>query len=134
MARYHGNAGAVYLSTTGTGTAAALTGAAAWSLDMSTDRIDVTAFNDTNKQFVAGLENIGGTISGFWDDTIDTMYDGMNSSDGVKLYLYPSTTVATEYFYGPAWVDLSIDTGVSDAVKFSGTFVANGTWGKKAPA
>lgn len=132
MARYHGNAGAVYLSATAATLAVPLAGAAAWSLDMSTDRIDVTAFNDSNKQFVAGLENIGGTLSGFWDDTIDTLYDSMQSTSGVNMYLYPSTTVETEYWYGPAWVDMSLDTGVSDAVKFSGTFVANGAWGHKA--
>ena len=130
MARYHGNAGAVYIGTGAGAVASPITAAAEWSLDMSTDRVDCTAFNDSNKQFVSGLENIGGSISGYWDDTVDTVYDAMQSTGAVNMYLYPSTSVATKYWYGPAWVDLSISTGVADAVKFSGTFQASGTWGQ----
>lgn len=131
MARYHGNAGAFYMAPDGTGVSVALSGTAEWTLDMSTDRVDVTAFNDANKQSVAGLENIAGTLSGFWDNTKDELYDAMQSVDGTKLYLYPSTSDPTKYWYGPAWVDMSISVGVADAVKFSGTFAANGTWGQK---
>jgi len=130
MARYPARHGAVYIAADGTGVAAALAGAAAWTLDMSTDKVDVTAFNDANKRFVQGLENISGTFSGFWDDTLDTLYDATQSTDGTKLYLYPSVDVPTKYWYGPAWVDMSVDASVSDAVKFSGSFSANGDWGQ----
>ena len=118
------------MGTTGTGVATALTAAAAWSIDFSTDMVDVTAFNDANKQYVQGLEDVSGTLSGIWDDTVDTLYDAMNSTDGVKMYLYPSTLVPTKYFYGDAFVDMSVDAGVGDAVKFSGKFKAAGDWGQ----
>ena len=130
MARYPARHGAVYIAADGTGAAAALGGAASWTLDMSTDKIDVTAFNDANKRFVQGLENISGTFSAFWDDTDDALYDATQSTDGTKIYLYPSVDVPTKYWYGPAWVDMSIDASVSDAVKLSGSFVANGNWGQ----
>lgn len=131
MARYSGRQGAVYMSTVGSGTAVAVTAMTAWSLDLSTDMVDVTAFNDSNKQYVQGLEDISGTLAGIWDDTSDTLYDAMNSDDAVKMYLYPSTLVPTKYWYGTAFVDMSIDAGVGDAVKVSGKFKAASDWGQK---
>ena len=130
MARYPGTHAAVYIAADGTGAAAALGGMATWTLDMSAPEIDCTACNDANQRFVQGLEKIGGTISGFWDDTDDALYDATQSTDGTKLYLYPSIDVPTKYWYGPAWINMSVDTGVSDAAKWSATFSANGNWGQ----
>jgi len=131
MARYHGNKGAVYSSITGTGTATAVASLSKWSLNMATDKVDVTAFGDLNKTYVQGLRDVKGTLSGFWEDSHDVLFDGSESTDGVKLYLYPASTAPTVYFYGPAWLDASIDVGVSGAVTLSGSFVANGAWGRK---
>jgi len=130
MARYHGKVGVVYMSTTGTGTASSVTAMKSWSLNMPTDKVEVTAFGDSNKQYVQGLPDVSGSLSGWWDDTDDTLYDSMTSSDGVKLYLYPSSGVATKYFYGPAWVDFSINVASDGAVEVSADFVANGAWGQ----
>ena len=130
MGRYHGKAGAMYLSTTGSGAAASLT-VSEWSLNLATDRVETTSMQDTNKTFVQGLKNIEGTLSGFFDETDTKLWTGSDSTDGVKIYLYPSTNAATHYWYGPAWIDGSIANSVSGAVTFSGTFAANGAWGKK---
>lgn len=131
MARYHGKAGLVYVSTTGTGAAASVGALTAWTLDMSTDTVDVTCFGDTNKQYVQGLKDVKGSISGIWDDTIDTLFTAADSADGCKLYLYPSSGVLTKYWYGPAWLSMKVDTGIGKAVEVSGDFVANGAWGHK---
>ncbi|MFA4972543.1 MAG: hypothetical protein WC683_08000 [bacterium] len=131
MALYHGRHGLVYMSTTGTGNATSITSLTTWSLDMSRDTVEVTAFGDTNKVYVAGLKDIKGSFEGFWDDTNDNIYDGSDSADGVKLYLYPSSDAITKYWYGPAWLDMSVETGVGDAVKISANFSANGAWGQK---
>lgn len=130
MARYHGRRGRVYISTSGTGAASSMCTLSEWSLNMGTDKAEVTAFCDANKQYVGGFPDVSGSLSGFWDDTVDTLYDAMASSDGVKIYLYPSNLVPTKYFYGPAWTDFSIETGVGDAVKISGSFSAAGDWGQ----
>lgn len=130
MPRYHGRKGAIYMSTTGTGAATMMVSMNAWSLDRSTDLVDVTAFGDINKVFVAGLPNLQGSLSGWWDTASDLLYDGATSADGVKLYLYPSTDAMSKYFYGPAWVNFNIEVGVNDAVSISGDFAANGAWGK----
>jgi hypothetical protein len=133
MARapYHGGKGVIYLSTTGTGAAVTTISLSSWTLDRATDTVEVTAFGDTNKVYVQGLPDIKGTIAGFFDSGDDALFDGAESSDGVKLYLYPSSLCPTVYHYGPAWLDASLACDVKGAVTVNGKFVANGTWGRK---
>jgi hypothetical protein len=128
VAKYPARKGVIYLSTSGSGSASAVIGLNKWTLDQTTDKIDVTAFGDTNKTYVQGLPDIKGTFSGFWDDTETKPGTGASSTDGVKLYLYPSSDAATKYKCGPAWLDLSFDVSVSGAVAVNGSFVANGSW------
>src|SRR5262245_6043905 len=129
MAVYAGRNGVVYLSTTGSGTASNVVKQAAFTVNKTTDKLETTSFGDSNKTYVIGLPDLQGTISGFWDDTESKPFTAASSSDGCKLYLYPSSTATGKYWYGPAWVDVSMDTGVADAVKISINFAANGTWG-----
>jgi len=131
MARYAGSKGAVYSSTTGAGTAAPLISLTKFSLDMSTDKIDVTAFLDANAVFVQGLKSVKGSLAGWWDSSDDSLFDAADSTDGVNMYLYPSTLAPTMYFAGPAWLDASIDVDVKGAVSVSGEFVAKGSWVRK---
>lgn len=131
MSRYHGSKGAVYGSTSAGGAIAKIASLSKWSLNKSTDKVDVTAFGDANKQYVQGLADIKGSLSGFWDSADDSLFDGAESTDGVVLYLYPSAAYPNAYFYGPAWLDASIDVAVSGAVTVSGNYVAAGAWGRK---
>lgn len=120
----------MYLSTTGTGTASAIN-LAQWSLNKATDKIDVTSFGDANKTYVQGLPDISGSLSGFWDHSDSKLFTAADSSDGCNLYLYMSSDASGLYFYGPAWLDASIEVGVSAAVSISANFVARGSWGSK---
>jgi hypothetical protein len=129
MARYHGKSGRLYAATTGSGTAVPVASLSSWSVDMSTDTAETTSFGDTNKTYVQGLPDISISFEGFWDDAESTIYTASTSTDGTKLYLYPSTNAASKYLYGPAWIDFSVNTGVGDAVKVSGSGSANGAWG-----
>jgi len=131
MARYHGKSGVIYASTTGSGAATTTTSLSGWTLDLSTDTVEVTAFGDPNKTYVQGLKDIKGTITGFLDDTGLSIFTGADSTDGVKLYLYPSANSPTVYWYGPAWLNASIAVPVSGANTLSGNFMANGAWGRK---
>jgi hypothetical protein len=130
MARYAGFKGAVYGSKTGTGAASPVASLSKWSLQMTTGKQDVTAFNDLNLIYVQTLRDIKGSVSGFWDSADDSLFDMSESTDGVKLYLYPSTLVPTQYWYGPAWLDASIDVDAKGTVNVSGDFVAAGAWGR----
>ncbi|HOW77926.1 MAG TPA: hypothetical protein PK406_00610 [Verrucomicrobiota bacterium] len=103
---------------------------ASWELDMSSDRAEVTSFGDLNKQYVQGLKDIKGTLSGFWDSASDALYDAMGSTNGVKMYLYPSSAAPTKYWYGYAFTDFKITTPVGGPVEISGGFGAAGDWGQ----
>jgi hypothetical protein len=130
VALYHGKKGVIYISTSGSAAAIAAVSLSSWSLDSATDRVEVTAFGDTNKTYVQGLPDLTGDLSGFWNDTSDQLYDASRSADGVKLYLYPSSDATGKYWYGPAWVDFSIEVPVDGAATISGSFAANGSWGQ----
>jgi hypothetical protein len=129
LARYHGRKGRLYASTSGAGVAIPVASLTNWSLDQKTDRVETTAYGDGNKTYVQGLADVSGNFSGFWDDTDTTLATAARSSDGSRLYLYPSTDALSKYAYGPAWVDVSYDVAVDGAIKMSGSFAANGTWG-----
>jgi len=130
VSKYHGRAGRVYMSTTGGGTAVSVIGLNAWSLDMPTDKVEVSEFGDINKTYVQGLKDATGSVSGFWDDTSDALYDAASSADPVKVYLYPSNDAPTKYFYGLFWVDFSINTGLGQAVQVSANIAAGGAVGQ----
>lgn len=131
MARYHGKSGVVYMSSSGSGTATQVASLSAWELNMETDYVEVSAFGDTNKTYVQGLKDLAGSLSGFWEDSQDVLFDAAESADGVKMYLYPSSNAPTVYFYGPAWVNASISTGIAQAVTVAAQFRANGNWSRK---
>lgn len=129
MAAYHGKAGVVYLSTTGSGAAINVIKLNGWSINKTTDKVEITAFGDSNKTYVQGLPDVQGSVGGVWDDTETKPFTAAGSTDGCKLYLYPSSNKTTSYHYGPAWLDMSMETSVSGAVTVSGSFAANGAWG-----
>jgi hypothetical protein len=132
LAKYHGKNGQIFFSTTGTGTAVAVANLSAWSLSFATDKAEVTSFGETNKTYVQGLKDVSGSFEGFFDDvTTAALFTAADSTDGIKAYFYPSSAAATRYFYGLAWIDVSISVPVGGAVTVSGTIAANGSWGFK---
>jgi hypothetical protein len=129
MAAYAGRKGVVYLATDGSGAASAVAKLSAWSLDRATDKIDVSSFLDANKTYVQGLPDLKGSFSGFWDDTESKVFTAASSTAAVRMYLYPSSDAPTKYAYGTAWLDVSIDCALNEAVKIAGSFVAGSSWG-----
>lgn len=129
---YHAKDAVVYLSTSGSGNATQLAGCTEWTLDMSVDTVDVTAFGDTNKSYVQGLPDISGTLSGFVQDGETKWFDASSSTDGCKLYLYFTKLDTARYAYGPAWFSISLNNTNSGANEISANFVAKGAWKVKA--
>lgn len=130
MARYAARKGVIYLSTTGSGVATSVLSMNQWTVNYATDDIDVTSFGDQNKVYVPGLPNLQGTFKGFWDDLESKPFTAATSVDGCNLYLYPSADTPTKYWYGPAWLDCTMDCSVAGAVTLGGSFAARGSWGK----
>lgn len=124
MARIHGRRGQLYVDPTGSAAASPVAYLSQWGLDFSTDRVDVTAFGDTNKTYVSGLPDAQGSFSGFYDTATAQLYTASQDGLARKFYLYPDNSSTGTYFFGTALFDFSLSGGVSDGVAVSGTFAA----------
>jgi len=127
----HGKDGVIFMSTSAAGTLEPLSLMTEFTLDTGADTVETTAFGSPNKTYVRGLQDMKGTFTGFWDSTADTLFDAADSPDGVKMQIYPSWLVDKNWG-GPAWVSVSLESGVSKAVGVKGSFVANGAWVRDA--
>lgn len=125
MARIAARSGRLYANLTSGGTAEPIAFLNNWSINFGVDNIDVTAFGDTNKTYVAGLPDAQGSYTGWYDNATVQLYTA--AADGVarKFYLYPDTSTSTQYFFGTAVFDMNIEGGVEGAVQISGDFSAS---------
>jgi hypothetical protein len=103
-------------------------------LNAATDKADVTAFGDANKQYVVGLKDLKGSLSGWFDDAEDALFAAADLDTPVELELAPVDTLATTLNWtGLAYVDASIDVPANGAISISGDFVAAGPWVRTFP-
>lgn len=123
MARVAGRSGRLYVNLTSGGTAEPVSFLNNWSINFATDNIEVTAFTDTNKVYVAGLPDCSGSFSGFYDDATVQTYTAAVDGVARKFYLYP-TSSTTQYWFGTALFDFNASADVSGAVTISGDFSA----------
>lgn len=130
MPRMSGAHGSVMIDKTGGNTPAAVANLSKWDLDLSTDKIDVTAFGDTNKTYVQGLPDIKGNVSGFWAGEETTLFDVALGTVACFMKLLPSSLVADAgtFFSGKAWLDAAVSIDNKGAATISGKFVAAGPW------
>ena len=127
MARIHGRNGVIYMGLASSAAVAEpLQGYAKWSIKFSTDKAEVTALGDTNKQYVAGLPDASGDFSGFYDDATVQTYTAALDGQKRAFYLYPSNLKLTQYFYGFILPDIAVDGDVAGAVAVSTSWNAAG--------
>lgn len=125
MARRHGRNGRLMVAIASGGNAELLPFIAAWTAEFTADRTEVTAMGDVGKTYVAGLPDASGTFSGFYDDSTAQTYTAATDGVARKFYLYPDfTSTPGQYWFGTAFFDFSIDSGVGDAAKVSGSWAA----------
>lgn len=126
MARRHGRDGRIYVAISSGGTAEPIAFLNSWSINFTTDKVDVTAFGDSNKVYVAGLPDAQGDFAGFWDSDQSDLYTAAQDGVARKFYLYPSRRLdASDYYFGEAFFDFSVSGGVTDAVTVSGSWSAS---------
>lgn len=130
MARRHGSTGQVLIDPAGGTTYVAVAALNSWTLDQTRDKVKVTAFGDTNHQYVVGLPDTQGTFGGWWDDatTPTAVFDVAGGATPVGLKLVPTTLTATIFFSGLAYLDASIDVKADGAISIGGSWVAAGPW------
>jgi hypothetical protein len=125
--RRHGSKGSVSMDPTGGSTYAPIASLNNWTLDLSRDAVDVTAYGDTTKISVLGLPAGNGTLGGWWEALAsDALFDAALGDVAVGLKLVPSTLDATAFFTLPAYLSMSIECPADGAVSISGNFVAAG--------
>ena len=128
MARIHGSKGSVEMDPAGGALTVAVASLNSWTLEMNRDRVDVTAFGDTFKQWVQGLPNIAGSITGWYENTELDIFDVAQGDTAVTLKLIPSTLAPTHFWTGPAYLDASVNVTATGAVSISSTYVGAGDW------
>lgn len=126
MARIAGSQGRLYVDITGSGSAAPIAFLSQADISFSTDKYEVTAYEDGNKTYVAGKEDTSGSFSGFYDSATAQLYTAATDGSARKFYLYPDATVGTAgpYWYGTAFFDFQVSIPVSGAVSVSGNWNA----------
>ena len=125
MARIHGRNGQVYVGLTNGAAASPLSFQAAWTMSMTVDHQEVTAFGDGNKVYVSGLPDASGDFTGFFDDQTSQTY--IAAVDGLprNFYLYPNVTADPNiYWFGTILPDFSADGAIASAVNAKSTWVA----------
>lgn len=135
MVRRHGRNGQVYLGLTSGTAASALPFQASWSINMVTQKQDVTAFGDGNLVYVAGLPDSSGDFSGFMDDATSQTY--IAATDGLprNFYLYPDAINSPNvYWFGTVLPDFSADGAIAGAVNFKSTWNAASKVQRYTPA
>lgn len=132
--RIHGRHGSVEI--TDSSPAVVLGSLNHWTGNFARDYVEVTAFGDTEKQWVPGLQNREGTLAGFYDLDVASpasgpsvpLFEAAEGDTPVTLKLIPSTLDPTHFWTGPAYLDVSIDVAVNGAVTLSGNWKGAGAW------
>lgn len=123
--RLHGRNGIVYFGIASGAAASPVAYLNDWSINFNVDIVEVTAFGDANKIYVAGLPDASGDFSGFYDDASRQLYTAARDGVARNFYLYPSITAdPNQYFFGQILADFSVTGGVSAAVSIKSTWKA----------
>ena len=125
MARRHGRNGRVFLNLTSAGTAEPIAFLSSFSFAAATDKVDVTAFGDVGKVYVAGLPDSSGSFEGWYDDATVQTYTAAVDGVARKMYLYPDfTTTPGQYWFGTVFPDFSVESSVDGAISISASWNA----------
>ena len=126
--KLHGKNGAIYLGgAMGSGGVKVAT-KTEWTLQRNRDYVDATTFGDTNRTYLAGLPNVQGTFAGILDVSGDLLLNAA-TSDATQIYLYADDTGTPVLIAnGPGFIDGTVSASVTDAIRYTGEFRAQGAW------
>lgn len=124
MAAIAGRNARLYMGITSAGVPSPIAFLNKLSFDQTTDKYDVTSFGDTNKSVVAGLPDFKGTFAGFYDNATAQMYTAALDGVARKFYIYTDTTSNSQYWYGTAFFDFSVELDMNGTANISGNFAA----------
>jgi hypothetical protein len=131
--RVHGRNGLAYLSVHAGDPAAPVAYLSSWTAAWARDVSDVTTLADTQRVYVAGLPDVSGTFTGFWDDASSQAY--IAATDGLprSMYLYPDSADMSQYISGLVLPDMTVTGGAGTAVTIAVNWVAAGPVTRTGP-
>ena len=117
------------MNLTSGGTAEPIAFTRSWSLNQTTDKVDVTALLDSNHIYVSGLPDASGEFAFWYDDATVQTYTA--ASDGIarKFYLYP-TAATGQYWFGTILPDFSVSGAIDGGVEGTASWSAASTVAK----
>ena len=126
MASIAGRNGRLYAGISSAGTAEPIAFLSKWGLSSASEKYDVTSFGDTTKQYVAGLPDAQGTYWGFYDTATAQLYTAATDGVARKFYLYSDVNAnpSSNYWFGTAIFDFTVDLDVRGPGTISGSFAA----------
>jgi len=124
VGRIAGRNAVIYLGATTSAAASPITFQNTWSMNFTSDKIDVTAFGETTKTYVAGIADAQGEFAGFYDDSTPQTYTAAIDGLSRRFYLYPSSLNTAQYFFGTVFADMSINAAVAGATEVSASWNA----------
>ena len=124
MGKIAGRNAVIYMAPTTAAAASLITYQNSWSLEFTTDKIEVTSFGDSTKTYVAGIADATGQFAGFYDDASAQTYTAAIDGLSRRFYLYPNSALTTQYFFGTIFADMTINADVAGAVQVSATWNA----------
>jgi hypothetical protein len=131
MARRHGRGARIYMNLASGGTAEPIAFVRSTSLSAATDKVDVTAFGDSNKVYVAGLPDASGSAEFWYDDATVQTYTAAVDGIARKFYFYPdAVNTPGQYFWGTVLPDFNVSAAVDGAVEGSMSWNAASTIAK----
>lgn len=126
--KLHGKNGAIYLGGAKGSGGVKVASKTEWTLQRNRDYVDATTFGDTNRTYLAGLPNLQGTFAGLLDVSGDLLLNAA-TSDTVQIYLYADDGGSPILIAnGPGLIDGSVTASVTDAIRYTGEFRAQGSW------
>src|SRR5262245_48551904 len=128
--RHHGKSGQVKMDKTGGSAAVVIPSLDSWDLDMSTDTVSVTSYEDTNKTYVMGLPDLKGNFGGNYDDSPEglVLFDIFKGSVAPLLELLPDRDNTAVLFSGHGYVSGKIAVPAEGKIAVTGSFVAADSW------
>lgn len=126
--KLHGKNGAIYLGAAKGSGGIKVATKTEWTLQRNRDYVDATTFGDTNRTYLAGLPNVQGTFAGLLDVSGDLLLNAA-TSDATQIYLYADDGSSPILIAnGPGFIDGTVNANVTDAIRYTGEFRAQGAW------
>lgn len=125
MSRLHGKNAVIYIGAAGAA-AVNIGEQVDWSIDMEVATVDASSLNQTWKNFLKGMMGWSGSLNGNFDPSSVQIWSAATSNVAEKIYIYPTISSPTLYYYGTAWIMFnkvaagSTTAKASQGIKFQG--------------